>query len=102
MGGMESFVGLTERIIAAAMRVHSVFGPGLLESVYETCLAWELQAGGHRVEAQKPLPLVYRGRTLNAGFRLDLVVDESVIVEIKNVARIEPVHTAQTITYLRV
>jgi GxxExxY protein len=92
---------LTERIIGAAIEVHRVLGPGLLESAYEECLAWELAQGGLAVERQVPLPVVYKEVKLDAGFRLDLLVEKQVIVELKTVERLLPVHEAQLLTYLR-
>jgi GxxExxY protein len=92
---------LTERIIGAAIEVHRALGPRLLESAYEECLAWELRHSGLSVERQVPLPVVYKGVRLDAGYRLDLVVEKQVIVELKTVERILPVHEAQLLTYLR-
>jgi len=92
---------LTERIIGAAIAVHRELGPGLLESAYEACLAYELERAGLKVERQKPLPVTYRDVTLDCGYRADLLVDESVIVEIKAVEHVEPVHRAQALSYLR-
>ena len=92
---------LTEQIIGAAIRVHRALGPGLLESAYEACLAFELAEMGLRVEQQQPLPVVYRGVRLSCGYRIDLVVDDHVIVEVKSVARVEPIHEAQLISYLK-
>ena len=79
---------LTEQIIGAAIQVHREIGPGTLESTYEACLTFELMARGFSVERQKPLPLVYRGRTLDCGYRVDLLVESEVIVEIKSVDRL--------------
>ena len=92
---------ITERIIGAAIQVHHELGPGCLESSYEACLTYELVDQGLTLERQKPLPLVYRGRTLDCGYRLDLLVEGMVIVEIKCVDHFEPVHTAQLMSYLR-
>ena len=92
---------ITEAIIGAAIEVHRVLGPGLLESAYEACLAFELAQRGLRVEQQKPLPVVYREVKLDAGYRLDLVVEDTVIVEIKAVDRLERIHEAQLLSYLR-
>jgi GxxExxY protein len=93
--------GLTGRIIGAAIADHRELGPGLLESAYETCLAFELADCGLRFERQKALPLVYRGRTVGCGYRLDLLVEEQVIVEVKAVGQFDPVHIAQVLSYLR-
>ena len=76
-------------------------GPGLLESAYEACLAFELVGRGHKVEPQKPLPVVYQQVRLDCGYRLDLVVDDLVIVEIKSVDRLAPIHEAQLLSYLK-
>ena len=88
-------------VVEAALAVHSELGAGLLESVYETCLAHELLHHGLTVTRQVVLPVVYRGVRLDAALRLDLVVDDCVIVEIKAVEALAPVHTAQVLTYLR-
>jgi GxxExxY protein len=88
-------------IVGAAIRVHSILGPGLLESVYEACLACELREQGIAVRTQVVVPLVYKSIELDAGYRIDLLVDESVIVEIKTVGKILPVHEAQVLSYLR-
>jgi GxxExxY protein len=92
---------LTETIIAAAMEVHRTLGPGMLEFAYDNCLAFELADRGLRVERQRAMPLTYRGRTLDVGYRLDLLVEESVIVEVKAIELIQPVHSAQLLSYLR-
>jgi GxxExxY protein len=92
---------LTEAIIAAAMAVHRTLGPGMLETAYDACLAFELTDRGLRVERQRSMPLVYRGRRLDVGYRLDLLVEDSVVVEVKAVERIEPVHCGQLTSYLR-
>ena len=90
----------TGRIVGAAIQVHSALGPGLLESVYETCLAFELREQGLFVQTQVPIPVVYKGISL-AGYRADMVVDHSIVVDIKTVSRVLPVHKAQILTYLR-
>jgi GxxExxY protein len=92
---------LTERIIGAAIHVHKALGPGLLESAYEACLYYELVKRGLSVERQKPLPLEYEGVRLDCAYRMDLVVDSSVVVEVKSVERLERVHEAQMISYLK-
>jgi GxxExxY protein len=92
---------ISRDIISAAMKVHSALGPGLLESAYEVCLAYELTKMGHRVERQVELPVVYEGVRLDAGCRLDLVVDDCVIVELKAVDSLLPVFEAQLLSYLR-
>lgn len=92
---------LTENIIAAAIEVHRTLGPGMLESAYDACLAIELTDRALRIERQKPMRLTYRGRQLDVGYRLDLLVEESVVVEVKAVERLEPVHCGQVMSYLR-
>jgi GxxExxY protein len=92
---------ISRRIISAAMKVHSAVGPGLLESAYEACLLHELQQAGLRASTQVPFPLVYNGLKLAIGYRLDLIVEDLVIVEIKCVESVLPVHKAQLLSYLR-
>lgn len=88
-------------VVNAAIRVHSVLGPGLLESAYQVCLEQELRKRGLIVEAQLGLPVVYEGEKLDLGYRIDLLVEDLVIVEIKCVEAIHPVHEAQLLSYLR-
>lgn len=97
----QEYKQLTETIIGAAIQVHRELGPGLLESAYEACLAYELEQRGLRVERQRALPLKYRGVTLDCGYRVDLLVDERVVVEIKVLEALQPVHKAQLLSYLR-
>jgi GxxExxY protein len=92
---------LTGQIVACAMKVHSSLGAGLLEGVYEMCLARELSKSGLAAERQLPLPVRYDGETLDAGYRVDLLVERAVIVEVKSVEKLMPLHTAQLLTYLR-
>ncbi len=92
---------LTEQVIGAAIDVHKELGPGLLESAYETCLVYELGLRGIPLERQKPIGITYKGVPIDCGYRLDLLVDNSVIVELKAVERFAPVHKAQLITYLK-
>ena len=92
---------LTSDIIGAAIEVHKAIGPGLLESVYEECLCYELGILGVSCERQKPLHVVYKGRELDCGYRLDLVVERAIILELKSCEKIEPIHKAQLLTYLR-
>jgi GxxExxY protein len=92
---------ITRRIIGAAIEVHRRLGPGLLESAYESCLAYELRQLGFKVEQQKPLPVVYKDVKLDCGYRLDLVVEDSVVIEVKAVERLAPIHDAQLLSYLR-
>jgi GxxExxY protein len=88
-------------IVDAALLVHRELGPGLLESVYELALAYELQQRGHRVERQSPVAIKYRGHSFDEGFRADLILDSKVIVELKCVERLNNAHKKQLLTYLR-
>jgi len=92
---------LTDTIIGSAIAVHRELGPCLLESTYEACLAFELADRGLSVEHQKALPVVYRDVKLDCGYRIDLLVEKKAIVELKAVERIEPIHTAQRLSYLK-
>lgn len=92
---------LTKVIIGAAIEVHRALGPGLLESAYEECLCEELKLRGIPFERQKPLPVTYKGRQLDCGYRLDLVVDNAVVVELKAIETFVLIHDAQLLTYLR-
>jgi GxxExxY protein len=100
-GGTEKINQITEQIIGAGMRVHTALGPGLLESAYEACLAYELTKTGFSIERQKRLPIVYGELRLEEGYRIDLLVGKAVIVELKAVTRIEDIHEAQLLSYLR-
>lgn len=92
---------ITEAVIGAAMAVHKELGPGLLESTYEACLAYELTERGLKVERQKGLPVIYREVRLDCGYRIDLLVEEQVVVELKTVETLEPIHKAQLLSYLK-
>ena len=92
---------LTERIIGAAIEVHRELGPGLLESTYEACMLFELAERGLSVDRQKALPVVYRGVRIDCGYRIDLLVEDLVIVELKAVADLQPIHEAQLLSYLK-
>ena len=92
---------ITSKIIAAAMKVHSILGPGLLESAYHACLLHELRKQGLVVESQVGLPVVYDGEQIDLGYRIDLIVNDVVIVEIKCVEAVNPVHQAQLLSYMR-
>jgi len=92
---------LSATIIGGAIDVHRAIGPGLLESAYQACLAYELASRGLRVERQKPLRLVYRELVVNCAYRLDLVVEHRVVVEVKAVDRLLPIHQAQLMAYLK-
>jgi GxxExxY protein len=92
---------ITHEIIGAAIEVHRVLGPGLLESAYEECLSKELQLRDLKVDRQKPMPLVYKGSKLDCGYRLYLVVESKIIVELKSIESFAPIHEAIILTYLR-
>jgi len=92
---------LTEKIIGAVIEVHRALGPGLLESAYEECLCHEFHLRGICFERQRPLPVEYKGVKLDCGYRLDLIVENKVILEIKWVEHVLPVHEAQLLTYLK-
>jgi GxxExxY protein len=92
---------ITGQIIDAAMKVHTVLGPGLLESAYEACLAHELRKRGLKVDVQLGLPIEYDGVQLDVGYRIDLLIEDSVIVELKAVSEIHPIHEAQLLSYLK-
>ena len=95
------FNELTERVIGACIEIHRALGPGLLESTYEECLCYELSQAGIRFERQKPLPVHYKEVILECGYRLDLVIEQKLIVELKAVDEILPIHEAQLLTYLK-
>lgn len=92
---------VTESVIGAAIAVHKALGPGLLESAYEACLVYELTQRGLRIETQKPLPVIYREIKLECGYRIDLVVEEKVIVELKAIDSLAPIHEAQLLSYMK-
>jgi GxxExxY protein len=92
---------LSRQIIGAAIAVHRELGPGLLESTYEACLAMELRSLGLEIQRQVVLPVRYRDQQIDAGYRLDLVVEQTVIVELKAVDQVRPIHVAQLMTYLK-
>jgi GxxExxY protein len=92
---------ITEGIIGAAIQVHRTLGPGLLESAYEACLSYELHKRGLVVESQIVLPIFYDGNIIDAGYRIDMLVERQVIVELKAIERLIPVHEAQIISYLK-
>jgi GxxExxY protein len=93
---------ISEKIIGCSIEVHRSLGPGLLEIAYQECLFYELQKAGLYVEKQKPLPLIYKEVKLDAGYRLDLIVEGKVIIEIKSIEVLNDIHTAQVLTYLKV
>jgi GxxExxY protein len=92
---------LTERVIGLAIEVHRHLGPGLLESAYEECLSYELKRAGIGYVRQAPLPVVYKQVRLDCGYRMDIVVPQALVIEIKAVEQITPLHEAQILTYLR-
>ena len=92
---------LSKMIIGCAIEVHKQLGPGLLESAYQECLYYELKQAGMQVTKEKPMPIVYKEVKLNHGYRIDLLVEEKVVIEIKTVEAFNDVHTAQVLTYLR-
>jgi len=92
---------VTGQIIKASLRLHSILGPGLLESAYRLCLAHELQERGIQVQAEIPVPIVYDGLVIDVGYRIDLLVEHCVVVELKTVRKLLPVHHAQLLSYLR-
>jgi GxxExxY protein len=99
--GMDQLNKITEAIIGTAIEVHRALGPGLLESAYATCLVYELRQRGVKVLEQIPLPLVYKEVKLDCGYRLDLLVNDAVIVEVKSVDSLAPIHEAQLLSYLK-
>lgn len=100
-GSADALNQVTEKIINAAIKGHRALGPGLLESAYRQCLAYELQKARCRVDVEQELSLAYDGLRVNRAYRIDLLVEGSVIVEVKAIDRFEAVHTAQMLTYLR-
>lgn len=92
---------ITEKIIGCAIEVHKNLGPGLLESAYEECLSFELQKAGLKTERQKPVPVIYKDIKLDCGYRMDLLVENTVIIELKTVDAFNPVHEAQILTYMK-
>jgi len=101
MSEKETLDKITEAIIGAAIQVRQVLGPGLLESAYNVCLAFELTDMGYKIEKEKPLPLIYKSISLDCAYRLDLLVEDRVVVEIKSVEQLLPIHQAQVLSYLK-
>ena len=95
------FGGLSNKIIGCVIEVHKNLGPGLLESTYERCLAHELNANGLKYETQKEIPIDYKGIKLDAGYRIDIIVEDNVILELKSAEKILPIHEAQILTYMK-
>ncbi|MAX24116.1 MAG: GxxExxY protein [Phycisphaeraceae bacterium] len=92
---------LTEKVIGLAIQVHRTLGPGLLESVYQSCLCHELAQHGLRFKSEIELPVLYKGMKLDQGFRIDILVEDSLILELKTVEQLRPIHEAQLLTYLK-
>lgn len=92
---------ITEAIIGSAIKVHKALGPGLLESAYQECLFYELKKAGLKVEKEKSLPLIYEEVRLDCGYRVDLIVEDQIIIELKSVEELTDIHLAQVITYLK-
>lgn len=92
---------LTRKIIGAAIEAHRRLGPGLLESTYETCFCYELELIGLQLQRQIPIPVIYRDVKLDSGYRIDILVENEVVIEVKSAATLLPVHEAQLLTYLR-
>ncbi len=92
---------ISYKTIGAAIEIHKTVGPGLLESAYENALAFELRERGFNVKQQVPMPFIYKEVKQDVGYRIDLIVDDKILVEVKSVERLAPVHYAQTLTYLR-
>ncbi len=95
------FDSLSNQVIGCAIEVHRNLGPGLLESTYERCLSYELKNASIKYETQKPIPIVYKDQQLEGGYRADIVVDDSLIIELKCVERILPIHEAQLLSYMK-
>ena len=98
---LEELNGISYKIIGSAFKVHKELGPGLLESTYEACFYYELNNAGLFIERQKDLPLIYHEVKLDAGYRIDLLVEGKIVIEIKSVDTIAPVHKAQILTYMK-
>jgi GxxExxY protein len=92
---------ITSEIIGIAINVHTALGPGLLESAYEECLASDLKNAGLKIERQKPVPVFYKDIKLKCGYRIDILVEDEVIIELKSVEQLAPIHDAQMLTYLK-
>jgi len=92
---------LTEKIIKCAMDVHTALGPGLLENAYQECLCYKLCKEGFAVKKEWPLPLIFEGIQLDCGYRIDILVEDKIVIELKSVKKIEDIHMAQILTYLK-
>jgi len=97
----ENYNDISGAIVDASMKVHTALGPGLLESAYETCLKHELQQRGYKVETQVLLPIKYENIVLDAGYRIDILVESKILLELKSIENILPIHEAQLLSYLR-
>jgi len=95
------FEEITKKIIKCAMEVHTALGPGLLENAYKECLYYKLCQAGLYVEKEKPLPLVFEGISLDCGYRIDLLVESNIVIELKSVKKIEDIHLSQILTYMK-
>jgi len=95
------FEELSNKIIGCAIEVHKILGPGLLESAYKECLCYEFRQKGLRFVTEKPVPIIYKGIKLDCGYRIDILVEDEIILELKAIEGILPVHEAQILTYLR-
>ena len=95
------FESITREIIGSAIEVHKQLGPGLLESAYEECLVYELQQKGYKLERQKPVPVIYKEIKLEYGYRIDVLVENKVLLELKSIEAFAPVHEAQVLTYMK-
>jgi GxxExxY protein len=98
---MNDIEDIAKDIVHCAIKVHKALGPGLLESVYQQCLAYDLEKAGHVVACEVPLPVTYKEVKIDLGFRVDMTVDEAVIIENKTVEKLLPIHQAQLLTYLK-
>lgn len=98
---MENINGLTEKVLKLAFEVHSQLGAGLLESIYETCLFYELTKNNMKVERQKQLPVIYKGINMDSNYRIDMLIEDKLIVELKTVDTLQPIHSAQILTYMK-
>lgn len=95
------FESLSKDVLGAAIEVHKHLGPGLLESAYEECLSYELTQRGYKIERQKPIPVVYKEIKLECGYRVDILVEDKIVLELKSVDCFNPVHEAQILTYMK-
>jgi len=95
------FDELSNKVIGCALEVHKALGPGLMESVYEKCLSYELAKAGLKYETQKAMPVIYKGIKIDCGFRIDILVEGKLIVELKSVDKVLPIHQSQVLTYMK-